>query len=57
MKGMPMGGEGGHLPASHPQTSQNGNFKITDFVDIMLSNVLPNLHFSQNQLIISTLEF
>jgi len=54
---MPMGGEGGHLPASHPQTSQNGNFKITDFVDIMLSNVLPNLHFSQNQLIISTLEF
>lgn len=47
---MPMGGEGGHLPASPPppQTSQNRNFKNTDFVDMMMSNVLPDLHFSQN---------
>jgi hypothetical protein len=41
---------GGGLPVCIPhQTPENRNLKNTDFVDIMVSNVLRNLPFSRNQ--------
>jgi hypothetical protein len=41
---------GGGLPGCSPlQTPQNRNLKNTDFVDIMISEVLHDLPFSQNQ--------
>jgi hypothetical protein len=40
------GGAAGLLPA---QTTQKRNLKSTDFVDVMMSNVLRDFAFSQNQ--------
>jgi hypothetical protein len=41
--------EGGLPGCSPPQTPKNKNLKNTDFVDIVISKVLPDLPFSRNQ--------
>jgi hypothetical protein len=39
----------GYSPPPLPELPQNQNFKNTDFVHIMISKVLCDLPFSQNQ--------
>jgi hypothetical protein len=49
-KGSPKGERG--LPGCRsppPKTPKNQNLKNTDFVDMVISNVLPDFPFSQNQ--------
>jgi hypothetical protein len=45
IKGVPKG----ELPACSPPNLQNRNLKNTDFVDIMISKVLRDFPFSQNE--------
>jgi hypothetical protein len=47
VKGAPKGGDAGGLQL--PQTLQYRNLKNTDFVDIMISKVLRDFRFGQNQ--------
>jgi hypothetical protein len=50
--------QGGEAPGLQPpKPPQNRNLKNTDFVDIMIANVLRDLPFNQNQLMTSTLQF
>jgi hypothetical protein len=39
----------GGLPGCSPQTPKNWNLKNTDFVDVTVSKILPDLRFSRNQ--------
>jgi hypothetical protein len=48
IKSAPEGGRE-HCQAAVPPNPKNRNLKNTDFVDIMMSNILHDLPFSQNQ--------
>jgi hypothetical protein len=48
-KGAPRGGGGEGCRAAAPQTTQNWKLKNTHFVDIMVSKVLHDFTFCQNQ--------